>query len=219
MSFYYLIVMKTKLQIIAERIIDQISSPFIIENHEIYITPSIGVSMFPKDGEELLKNAIAAMYQAKLLGKSNFQFFTQDLAYKLNKKMALENDLRKALQKEEFILHYQPQIDITTGKMIGIRGVNSMGSSKVRRDIALDFIPLAEETGLIIPIGEWVLRQACYQNKVWQEAGCEPIPISVNVSIMQFRQKDFVILVEKVLQETNLAPKYLELEITENDDD
>ncbi len=202
--------------IIAERIIDQISSPFIIKNHEIYITPSIGVSMFPKDGEELLKNADAAMYQAKFLGRSNFQFFTQDLAYKLNKKVALENDLRKAIQKEEFILHYQPQIDITTGKMIGLEALIRWVHPKLGVISPLDFIPLAEETGLIIPIGEWVLRQACYQNKIWQEAGCEPIPISVNVSIMQFRQKDFVNLVEKVLQETNLAPKYLELEITES---
>lgn len=202
--------------IIAQRIIDKISSPFIIENHEMYITPSIGVSMFPRDGEELLKNADAAMYQAKLHGRSNYQFFTQDLAYKLNKKVALENDLRKALQNEEFILHYQPQIDITTGKVIGLEALIRWIHPKLGVISPQEFIPLAEETGLIIPIGEWVLYQACYQNRVWQEAGWEPVTISVNVSNMQFRQKDFVKIVDRVLQLTNLAPQYLELEITES---
>ena len=207
---------KDKATIVAQRIIEQLSAPFMIENHEMYITPSIGISMFPKDGEELLKNADAAMYQAKLKGRNNFEFFTQDLAYKLNKKVALENDLRKALQKEQFVLYYQPQVDIITGKVIGLEALIRWVHPRLGMVSPLDFIPLAEETGLIIPIGEWVLRQACYQNKAWQEAGYEPVPISVNVSNLQFRQKDFVELVENVLQQTNLAPQYLEIEITES---
>lgn len=202
--------------IIAQRIIDQLSSSFMIEHHEIYITPSIGISMFPKDGEELIKNADAAMYHAKHLGRNNFQFFTQDLAYKLNRKMFLENELRKALQQKQFILYYQPQIEITTGKLIGVEALIRWAHPEEGMISPLDFIPLAEETGLIISIGEWVLRQACYQNKAWQDAGNEPIPISVNVSLRQFRQEDFVELVKNVLKQTNLAPQYLELEITES---
>ena len=177
----------------------------MIEHHEIYITPSIGISMFPKDGEELFKNADAAMYQAKLLGRNNFQFFTQDLAYKLNKKMFLENELRKALQQEQFILYYQPQIEITTGKLIGVEALIRWNHPNEGMISPLDFIPLAEETGLIIPIGEWVLRQACYQNKAWQDAGYEPIPISVNVSLRQFSQEDFVELVEKCIKTNQLG--------------
>ena len=190
-------------QMIAEKIIEQLSSAFIIENHEMYITPSIGISMFPKDGEELLKNADAAMYQAKSLGRNNFQFFTQDIANKLNRKMYVENELRKAIIKNQFILYYQPQIDITSGKVIGVEALIRWIHPQEGMIPPLDFIPLAEETGLIIPIGEWVLRQACSQNKAWQEAGNEPVPISVNVSLSQFRQKDFVELVETVLRETD----------------
>ena len=201
---------------IAKRIIDQLSSSFTFGNYEMYITPSIGISIFPKDGEDLLKNADAAMYQAKIQGKNNFQFYTQDLDRKLNEKLVLENELRKALEKDQFMLNYQPQIDITTGKMVGIEALLRWVHPKMGMVSPADFIPLAEETGLIIPIGDWVLRQACLQNKVWQEAGHEPIPISVNVSLRQFMQKDFVKIVENVLQQTNLEPQYLELEITES---
>ncbi len=201
---------------IAKRIIDQLSRPFLIGNNELYITPSIGISMFPQDGEEPLKNADTAMYQAKSQGKNNFQFFTKEFDRKLNDKMILENELRKALEREEFTLFYQPQVDITTGKMIGIEALIRWQHPKMGMISPIEFIPLAEETGLIIPIGNWVLYQACHQNQVWQDAGFEPIPISVNVSLRQFMQKDFVQIVEKVLQQTNLAPKYLELEITES---
>ena len=201
---------------IAKRIIDQLSSSFTFGNYEMYITPSIGISIFPKDGEDLLKNADAAMYQAKIQGKNNFQFYTQDLDRKLNEKLVLENELRKALEKDQFMLNYQPQIDITTEKIVGIEALLRWVHPKMGMVSPADFIPLAEETGLIIPIGDWVLRQACLQNKVWQEAGHEPIPISVNVSLRQFMQKDFVEIVENVLQETKLEPQYLELEITES---
>ena len=201
---------------IAKRIIDQLSKSFIIGNNEMYITPSIGISMFPQDGEEPLRNADTAMYQAKSQGKNNFQFFTKEFDRKLNDKIILENELRKALEKEEFILYYQPQVDITTGKMIGVEALIRWEHPKMGMISPIEFIPLAEETGLIIPIGNWVLYQACHQNKVWQDAGYEPIPISVNVSLRQFMQKDFVQIVEKVLQQTNLAPQYLELEITES---
>ena len=200
----------------AQRIINQFSSPFMVENHEMHVTASIGISMFPNDGEDLLKNADAAMYQAKSYGRNNFYFFTEELAYKLNKKMVLDKELRKAVQTEQFILYYQPQINITTGKLVGMEALIRWNHQRLGIVSPLDFIPLAEETGLITVIGEWVLRQACYQNKAWQEAGYEPIPVSVNVSLGQFRQKDFVGLVEIVLQETGLDPQYLELEITES---
>lgn len=202
--------------IIAQGVIDQLSAPFIIENHEMYITPSIGISMFPRDGEELLKNADAAMYQAKIQGKNNFQFFTQDLDRQLTNKLMLENELRKALKKEQFVLYYQPQIDITTGKLIGIESLIRWIHPQLGMVSPMDFIPLAEETGLIISIGEWVLHQACEQNKKWQEEGYDKVPISVNVSLRQFMQKDFVEIVRNVLQDTNLESQYLELEITES---
>lgn len=202
--------------LIAQRIIDQLSSSFIIGNNEMYITPSIGISMFPEDGEDPLKNADAAMYLAKVQGKNNFQFFTKAIGHKLNEKLVLENELRKALEKEQFLLYYQPQFDITTGKMIGAEALIRWVHPEMGIVSPLDFIPLAEETGLIIPIGDWVLRQACQQNKLWQESGYEPIPISVNVSLRQFMQKDFVELVKNVLQQTKLAPEYLQLEITES---
>ncbi len=201
---------------IAQRIIDRLSTSFIIGNNEMYITPSIGISMFPQDGDEPLKSADTAMYQAKNQGKNSFHFFTQDLDRKLKEKLVLENQLRKALEKEEFVLYYQPQIDITTGKMIGVEALVRWMHPEMGMVPPMEFIPLAEETGLIIPIGNWVLYQACQQNKAWQDAGYEPIPISVNVSLRQFMQKNFVQVVYNILRQTNLAPQYLELEITES---
>lgn len=195
------------------------SEVFIIDRHDIYISPSIGISIFPKDGQDvetLLKNADAAMYDAKQKGENNFKFFTPRLHKQISEKVTLESKLRKALENNQFKLVYQPQMDSYTNQIIGIESLIRWEHPDMGTISPFEFIPLAEETGLIIPIGEWVLRTACMENKKWQEAGFGPLPISVNVSLKQFNQNNFVELVNDVLQETGLAPEYLELEITES---
>lgn len=206
---------KVETQRVAEHIIKQFSDPFILENNELYITPSIGISLFPQDGESgetLLNNADKAMHHVKEQGKNSILFFSDTSQ---NKKSLLENDLRIALEKEQFILYYQPQIDISTNKLFGVEALIRWKHPQKGIVPPLNFISVAEETDLIIPIGEWVLQTACRQNKEWQRQGYEPIVISVNVSPQQFMKKDFVNLVHYILQETNLEPQYLELEITE----
>ncbi|WP_379968838.1 EAL domain-containing protein [Ectobacillus sp. sgz5001026] len=195
------------------------SEVFIIGHHDIYISPSIGISIFPKDGkdvETLLRNADAAMYDAKQKGENNFKFFTPRLHKQISEKVTLESKLRKALENNQFKLVYQPQMDSYTNQIIGIESLIRWEHPDIGTISPFEFIPLAEETGLIIPIGEWVLRTACIQNKKWQQTGFNFLPISVNVSLKQFNQTNFVELVSNVLQETGLAPEYLELEITES---
>jgi len=203
---------------IVERILQVISAPFDFSNQEFYVKASIGIAFAPYDGEDaetLLKNADAAMYKAKHKGRNNYQVYTPAIGDKALERMVLENNLYKALQREEFLLHYQPQLDITTGEIVGMEALirwQSVQKGLIRPD---HFIPVAEETGLIVPIGEWVLRIACQQNKLWQQAGLPPIRIAVNLSARQFQQQDLVKTIAKVLHETGLEPDYLEIEITE----
>jgi len=204
---------------IAQRILDQFKLPMQINEQELHITPSIGVALYPTDGttaDLLLKNADTAMYRVKEQGKNSYLFFSAVMTDQVRERMALHNDLNKALEKGEFLLHYQPQVNGLTGEIVGmeallrwqhpVRGLLGPGQ----------FIPLAEESGLIIPIGKWVLREACRQNKCWQEAGHRPLRVGVNLSISQFQQEDLIETVETVLQETGLPAQYLELEITES---
>src|SRR5690625_1978491 len=209
---------KVETENIVKHIIKQFSTPFSIDNMELYTSVSIGISMYPQDGksgEELLSKADDAMYHVKNQKENNFFFFTEELKSKLESKRQLENELQLALEKEQFILYYQPQIDITTKKIFGIEALIRWIHPQKGLISPGKFISLAEETGLIIPIGEWVLRTACQKNKEWQEQGYEPVIISVNVSPRQFMKIDFVTLVKQILQETRLKPQYLELEITE----
>lgn len=203
---------------VAQRIFDIMSHPFMIDNHEVFITTSIGISVYPYDGidaETLLKNADTAMYYAKEQGKNNFQFYAQHMNIAACKRFEMENRLRKALDNKEFHLYYQPQLDIRSGSVIGVEAL--IRWIDLQNNIVLPgtFIPLAEETGLIVPIGEWILRTACSQNKVWQDAGFPPMYVSVNISSVQFRQPSFIRTVDTVLQDTGLDPHYLELELTE----
>ena len=193
--------------------------PFSLMEHEVFVTASIGVSVYPNDGERaenLLRDADTAMYRAKEKGRNNYQFFLPEMNVEISRRLELESALRHALERNEFLLHYQPQVDLATGRIIGVeallrwkhpdRGMVSPGQ----------FIPLAEDTGLIVPIGEWVLQTACMQNKTWQSNGIDPIRMAVNLSARQFQHPNLVGEVSRALKGSGLAPDYLELELTES---
>jgi diguanylate cyclase (GGDEF)-like protein/PAS domain S-box-containing protein len=204
---------------VARRILDSLSEPFRLDEHEVVITASIGISVFPADGadvESLLKNADAAMYHAKDSGRNAFQFYSGSMNAAAFQRLALENSLRKALERGELMLYYQPQIDIDTGRIVGAEALIRWRHPDLGLVSPGDFIPLAEETGLILPIGEWVLRTACAQAKAWQEAGYPPLQISVNLSGRQFRQQHIVQTVEQAVRATGFDPRRLEVEITES---
>ena len=168
------------------------------------------------DGETLIKNADAAMYCAKESGRNNFQFFTKDMNAQVVERLTLENSLRLALDKKELFLVYQPQMDIGTGKITGLEALLRWQHPELGLVPPDKFIRIAENSGLIMPIGEWVLRTACSQARKWQDEGLPAVSVAVNVSAVQFRQEDFCELIRRVLHETGLAPQYLELELTES---
>lgn len=204
---------------VAEKILEILSAPMELDGHEVFSGCSIGISVFPGDGEDadtLLKNADTAMYQAKEQGRNNYQFFSKEMNVSVAEKMALDTSLRRALERDEFFLLYQPQVDLKTSRLIGMEALlrwqhPSLGLLKPDR-----FIPLAEESGLILPIGEWVLRTACAHNKAWQDSGLAPLRVAVNLSSRQFRQQGFIEMVRDILEDTGLSPLYLELELTES---
>lgn len=205
--------------LVARKILESFAYPFHIGGRDLFVTTSIGVSLYPQDHEEvdgLLKSADAAMYRAKDLGRNNYQFFTKELNAQASKRLALETHLRRALERNEFLLHYQPQVDLGTGEIVGMEALIRWQNRELGLVSPADFIPLAEETGLIVPIGEWVLRTACTQNKAWQDAGLPALRISVNLSARQFRDKTLIETVTQALDRTGLAPEYLELELTES---
>lgn len=204
---------------IAENLLSVISKPFNIENRDITITTSIGVSFFPKDGKTsdiLLRNADAAMYLAKKNGANHYQFYSEDLNRESLNFLEKEMQIRQAIAREEFFLLYQPQMDINKDQLVAVEALIRWNHPEKGVILPIDFIPLAEETGLIIPIGEWVLKTACKQNKAWQKAGLPPIRVAVNITTQQLNQYNLVEFVKEVLNETQLDPCYLELELTEN---
>lgn len=206
---------------VAQKILDILSQSFDIAQLELYVSASIGISIYPNDAREmegLLANADAAMYHAKKLGKNNYQFFTANMNVKAQNHVRLENQLRRALERNEFLLHYQPQVEAKTGKIIGIEALLRWNNPELGLVPPAELIPLAEETGLIVPIGNWVLHTACAQARAWQLAGM-PIRIAVNLSGRQFQQHQRQQLLNTVintLEETGLPPDLLELEITES---
>jgi diguanylate cyclase (GGDEF)-like protein/PAS domain S-box-containing protein len=205
--------------LVSERILEVFAQPIILDGNEVYISASIGISLYPSDGsdlETLVKQADTAMYHAKEKGRNNCQFFTSGLNIKASKRLSTENSLRKALMRREFILHYQPQVDLQSGSIVGLEALIRWNSVELGMVSPAAFIPVAEETGLIVPIGEWVLRTACEQNMIWQDKGYPPLRMAVNISARQFREPNFIKLVARVLQDTGLDPKWLELEITES---
>lgn len=211
--------MKDEAASVAERMILSLTDPFLIDQYEIYVTPSIGISLYPADTEdkvELIKKAEMAMEQAKKGGKNSYQFSKLNQLEHSHERWELEMGLRKALDHEEFHLFYQPKIDLTLGKLKGVEALLRWNHPTKGVVSPAEFIPMAEEMGLIIPIGEWVLRTACAQTKAWQDKGLPPFEVSVNLSVRQLYQPNLVESVKQVLEETGLDPKYLELEITES---
>ncbi len=203
----------------ADRFMQAISTEFLVQGHSLSMGCSIGISMFPDDGmdlETLVKNADAAMYCAKDNGRNNFQFFTSEMNARAVERLKLENSLRVALQRKEFFLEYQPQLDIATGTIIGAEALLRWRHPELGLIPPAKFIPIAENNGTIIPIGEWALRTACIQARQWHEQGIGPLPVAVNVSTVQFRQDRFLQVVRNVLEETGLPPQFLELELTES---
>lgn len=210
---------KNEVEKIAQQILDIFIDPFVINSNEIFISPSLGISQYPTDGnnvETLIKSADLAMYFAKENGRNNYKFYTSNLSKINSKKMHIENGLRKAIENNEFILHYQPQFNFATGEIFGAEALIRWQHPEMGLISPAEFIPIAEETGLIVPIGKWVLSTACKYNKYWQDAGFPHINVAVNISVQQFRHKDFINTIKQALAESKLNPKYLELEITES---
>lgn len=208
--------------VVAQRVgtlLDILARPFFIEGHELVTTASIGIALYPEDGTDLgslLKNSDTALYQAKGAGRNTYRFFAAEMNTRLAERLAIENGLRKALPRNELVLHYQPQFVTATRKLVGFEALVRWNNPEQGLVPPGRFISIAEETGLIIPIGEWVLREACRQNKAWQDSGLPPVVMAVNLSAVQFRQRDLAALVESVLTDTGLQACWLELEVTES---
>ena len=204
---------------IVERIFSEFNEPFILNGQEFFITTSIGISIYPDDGEDkdtLLKNADIAMYRAKEDGKNTYQLFTPAMNERTIETIKVKGMLHKAIKNEEFLLHYQPQVNIITGDITGIEALVRWQNPERGLVYPDAFISLAEETGHIVSLGEWVLYTACAQNRVWQDKCLKPIKMAVNVSIRQLKKNDFVSTVKRILKYTGLAPEFLEFEVTES---
>lgn len=206
---------------LAQQLIDAFSRPFLLDGQEIHTSISIGITIYPfddSDPDHLLKNADMAMYRAKREGRSQYHFYTADMNTQTQTRMTLEKDLRRALARREFLLNYQPQVDLGSGRIMGMEALLRWQKPGRGMVSPAEFIPVAEDSGLILPIGEWVLREACAQNKIWQDAGLPPLRVTINISARQFGPNggSVVDTVDQVLRETGLAPAYLELELTES---
>lgn len=204
---------------VAQKILDDFSRPFGLQGPELFVTPSIGITLYPFDGDDidlLLKNADTAMYRAKQLGRNNYQFYSTDMNKTTIAQLTLESSLRYALKREEFLIHYQPQVDLKTGQIISVEALLRWQHPSLGLICPDEFIPVAEETGLIVPIGEWVLRTACKQTAAWREAGLPPLRTIVNLSIRQFKLQNLIKTVEQILTEAGLGPEHLGLELTES---
>ena len=205
--------------VVARKILQALSKPILIQEYELYATSSIGISLYPDDGEEedeLLRCADTALYLAKDAGKNNYQYYTSDMNTRAFEFLLMESGLRKAVDNDELVVFYQPLINLENNMLIGMEALLRWQHPEKGMISPGDFIPLAEETGLIEPIGEWVLRAACIQNKKWQDAGYPPVKVSVNMSARQFSKKNVVEMIDNILKEIDLSPEYLGIEITES---
>jgi len=203
---------------IAEKILEVFSDPFILNEHASYITASLGISIFPDDGDnidQLIRNADMAMYKAKAKGRNQYEICTPLMKITMAENAEIFNNLHHALEHDELLLYYQPQISCQTGKIIGVEALLRWNHPELGLITPERFVPIAERTGLINSIGDWVLRKACEQNKRWQEAGLPPIRMALNLSIQQLYNPWIIIKVSGILKELELDPRYLELEVTE----
>jgi len=204
---------------IADKLLAAVAEPCLIGEHELHVSLSVGVSIFPDDGQDadtVMKNADTAMYHAKANGRNNYQFFTSEMNILAVQRLFVEGNLRRALRLGEFLLYYQPKIDIASGLMIGSEALIRWQDPEHGLLHPQQFVPIAEESGLIVPIGSWVLREACRQVRAWQDSGLLVVPVSVNISAVEFRHRGFLEGVAKILKETGILPSYLELEVTES---
>ena len=204
---------------VAGKIVAAVSLPYLIDDHDQRTSPSIGISLYPDDAIEisdLIKSADVAMYHAKAFGRGNFQFFTEEMNIAAVRRMDIESDLRVALEHQQFVLQYQPQVDLDSRRLVGFEALVRWRHPAKGLIAPDEFIPIAEDTGLIVPLGEWILRQACRQLKAWHDQGAVGLRMSVNLSAVQFHDKDLLKLVKATLAETGLAPARLDLEVTES---
>jgi diguanylate cyclase (GGDEF)-like protein len=202
----------------AHAILAEVSAPLRLGEHEFTLPASIGISLYPADGatfDALLKNAEAAMYRAKTLGRGGYQFYSPEMSARANERVIIEGELRRALRRDQFELHFQPQVAIETGDLIGVEALVRWKHPELGWLQPARFIPIAEETGLIGPLGRYVLREACLQSRAWKDQGIPPVPVAVNIAAAQLRHADFVVMVRDIVEETGIDPKTLELEITE----
>jgi diguanylate cyclase (GGDEF)-like protein len=206
-------------QFVAQRILYALSRPFVRDGQDFYLTASVGIALYPSDGadvQSLIQHADAAMYRVKLLGGNNYYVYSAQMNVHLSDRLAMAHRLRGASKREEFVLHYQPQLDVRDGTVVGVEALLRWNDSERAPRSPAEFIPVLEETGLIVPVGEWVLRKACTQARAWQFAGLSHLRISVNLSPKQFREKELSRKVESILKETGLDASSLELELTES---
>lgn len=205
--------------IVAQRILNALSDPFRLEGHESFVSGSIGITIFPDDAREaseLLKNADSAMYRAKDQGKATYQYFTSDLNEEAQQRLAIKNGLSKAMERDEFTLNYQPKLDLSTGGVHSVEALMRWSSKELGPVPPGKFIPVMEESGMVVEMGAWVIRSACRQHLAWREAGLPPVRVAVNLSARQLRDTSFVTLVENLLDEEGVGPEGLEIEITES---
>ncbi len=204
--------------VVASRVLAALSCPFLFRGHEVHLSASIGITIYPKDGADvatLVKNADMAMYHAKESGKNVYKYFREAMNRTAIERMSLENELRKALDNDELVLHYQPQVELHTGNILAVEALVRWLHPEKGLIPPDDFIPFAEENGLIVPIGEWVMRNACIQNQKWRRTGYGSLTVSVNVSGAQFRRQNLKKIVQNALHESGLPAQYLEIELTE----
>jgi diguanylate cyclase (GGDEF)-like protein/PAS domain S-box-containing protein len=209
---------KAQVAVVAEHVLKSLNKSYQIGTHEVFVSASMGITFYPSDGEDfdtLLKNADSAMYLAKEQGRNGYHFYTEELNQRAHERLHLENSLRLALERDEFQLHFQPQIELNTGRIIGAEALLRWAPGQDPISPAR-FIPVLEETGLIVPVGRWVLEQACKTVKSWHEKGFTDLRIAVNLAARQLRQADIVQGVKEVLHACDLAPEYLEIELTES---
>jgi diguanylate cyclase (GGDEF)-like protein len=203
----------------AQKILAALALPHRIDRHELHIGVSIGISIYPDDGQDaatLIKSADTAMYYAKENGRNIYKFFEPDMNARAVQRQSIEASLRRALERQEFVLHYQPKLNLQSGTIVGAEALIRWQHPERGLLAPAQFVSIAEECGLILPLGRWVLREACLQAKAWQLAGLAPITIAVNTSALEFRAKDFLENVRATLADTCLEPRYLELELTES---
>jgi EAL domain-containing protein (putative c-di-GMP-specific phosphodiesterase class I) len=203
----------------AQKLLTMLRAPNFIGHHGLEVNASIGISIYPEDGQDpetLVKTADIAMYQAKANGRNNFKFFEQEMNVRAVERQSIEEDLRGALERQEFVLEYQPKVDLQTGAITGAEALIRWQHPQRGLVSPQTFIPVAEDSGMILPIGMWVRREACQQARAWQDAGLPRLPVAVNISVVEFRDQNFLESVRAILKETRLQANRLELELTES---